>query len=413
MIDAFCGLVAGSGLSRSRAAPGGWDTVPPVKLRPLGRTGLRVPPLCLGTMTFGLQCDEDTSFAILDRALEGGIDFIDTADVYPLGGDLDTAGRTEEIVGRWMASRGMRDRIVLATKCAGRMGAGPNDGGLSRYHIHRAVEASLRRLGTDVIDLYQVHSFDPHTPIEETLRALDDLVRAGKVRYVGCSNYPAWRLAEALAASARLGMARYEYAAAALQPALPRDRDGAAAAVPRRERIGVIVYNPIAGGFLSGKYRKGDDPRRARASRSAAPPARYQQALLARRAVRRRRRAAAAAAERGHGARVVAVAWVDRAARRHLGHRRRQPPRAARCHARRRASSSSTTISRRLRRRLVVAAAPPVQSRAIADGPDRRSRDRRRPGIACRHGHRVLGRPHMTVVLGDGPLGRRRSGAPA
>ena len=120
-----------------------------MEYRQLGRTGLRVPPLCLGTMTFGLQCDEATSFAILDRAFEGGVDFIDTADVYPLGGDVGTVGRTEEIIGRWMRDRGNRNRIVLASKCAGQMGSGPNDVGLSRYHIQRAVEESLERLGTD------------------------------------------------------------------------------------------------------------------------------------------------------------------------------------------------------------------------------------------------------------------------
>ncbi len=228
--------------------------------RQLGRTGIRVPPLCLGTMTFGLQCDEATSFAILDRAFEGGIDFIDTADVYPLGGDHTTAGRTEEIIGRWMKARGNRDRIVLATKCAGAMGPGPNDAGLSRYHIQHAVEASLRRLQTDVIDLYQVHAFNPTTPVDETLRALDDLVRSGKVRYVGCSNYPAWRLGEALATSERLGIARYE----TLQPRynlLYREIETELLPMTRAHGMGVIVYNPLAGGFLSGKYRKGDEPR--------------------------------------------------------------------------------------------------------------------------------------------------------
>ncbi len=230
-----------------------------METRQLGRTGLRVPPLCLGTMTFGLQCDEATSFAILDRAVEGGIDFIDTADVYPLGGDTNTAGRTEEIIGRWMRERGNRDRLVLATKCAGRMGDGANDMGLSRYHIQRAVEDSLRRLGTDVIDLYQVHAFDPVTPIEETLGALDDLVRAGKVRYVGCSNYPAWRLGAALATSERLHLARYD----SLQPRynlLYRDIEPEILPLCRQEGLGVIVYNPLAGGFLSGKYAKGDAP---------------------------------------------------------------------------------------------------------------------------------------------------------
>ena len=181
-----------------------------MELRPLGKTGTRVPVICLGTMTFGGQCDEETSFAILDRAYESGVDFFDTADAYPLGGTPETIGLTEEIIGRWMAERGLRDRIFLATKCRAPVGPTVNDAGLSRYNIQRAVEASLRRLQTDVIDLYQTHFFDPHTPIEETLRALDDLVHAGKVRYVGCSNYPAWQMAEALATSERLGVARYQ-----------------------------------------------------------------------------------------------------------------------------------------------------------------------------------------------------------
>ncbi|MHB8378183.1 MAG: aldo/keto reductase [Dehalococcoidia bacterium] len=230
-----------------------------MQTRPLGRTGLQVPPLCLGTMTFGLQCDEQTSFAILDRAVEGGISFLDTADVYPLGGSLDTVGRTEEIVGRWMRERRNRDTLLIATKCAGAMGSGPNDVGLSRHHIMSAVDASLRRLGTDVIDLYQVHAFDPRTPVEETLRALDDIVRAGKVRYIGCSNYPAWRLAEALRTSERFNMTRYD----SLQPRynlLYREIETELLPLARAESLGVLVYNPLAGGFLSGKYRKGDEP---------------------------------------------------------------------------------------------------------------------------------------------------------
>ncbi|MEN8182935.1 MAG: aldo/keto reductase [Myxococcota bacterium] len=230
-----------------------------MELRSLGRTGIRVPRLCLGTMTFGNQCDEATSFAILDRALEGGIDFLDTADVYPLAGGLERAGRTEEIVGRWMKARGVRDRLLLATKCRGRMGQGPNDAGLSRYHIQRAVEASLTRLGTDVIDLYQTHFFDPHTPLEETLRALDDLVRDGKVRYLGCSNEPAWRLAEALYTSERLGLARYQ----SLQPRynlLYREIETELLPLARARELAVIVYNPLAGGLLSGRYRRGEEP---------------------------------------------------------------------------------------------------------------------------------------------------------
>ena len=158
-----------------------------MEIKRLGRTELKVSEICLGTMTFGNQADEQTAFAIMDVADQAGVNFIDTADVYPLGGGLEKVGATETIVGNWLKQRGARQRIVLATKCAGAMGSGPNDVGLSRRHIISACEASLKRLQTDHIDLYQVHFPDPSTPIEETLRALDDLVTAGKVRYIGCS----------------------------------------------------------------------------------------------------------------------------------------------------------------------------------------------------------------------------------
>ncbi len=230
-----------------------------MKTRKLGRTGLEVPVLCLGTMTFGLQSDEETSFEILDRSLEAGLNFLDTADVYPIGGTLETVGRTEEIIGRWMRDRGNREQILLATKCRGRMGSGSNDEGLSRQHILRAIDDSLRRLGTDYVDLYQTHAFDARTPIDETLRALDDLQRAGKVRYLGCSNYPSWRLAQALSAAERLGIDGY----ASVQPRyniLYREIETELLPQCRAEGLGVLVYNPLAGGFLSGKYAKGDSP---------------------------------------------------------------------------------------------------------------------------------------------------------
>ncbi|MCH8849226.1 MAG: aldo/keto reductase [Chloroflexi bacterium] len=248
----------------------------PPKTRPLGRTGLQVTELCLGTMTFGFQCDEETSVSILDRAYEGGIRFVDAADVYPLGGSLETVGRTEEILGAWMADRKNRDDIILATKCAGMMGPGPNDVGLSRLHIMKAVDESLRRLQTDVIDLYQVHSFDPRTPIEETLRALDDVVRAGKARYIGCSNYPAWRLAQSIAASGRLGIGGYQ----SVQPrynVLYREIESELLPLCRAEGLGVIVYNPMAGGFLSGKYKKGEDPWEGHRFQLGTAGRRYQQ----------------------------------------------------------------------------------------------------------------------------------------
>src|SRR5882757_1552887 len=151
-----------------------------------GRTGLRVSNLCLGTMTFGLQCDVPQSNAILDAAAAGGINFLDAADVYPLGGGHNTAGRTEQIVGDWL--KGKRHNFIVATKCAGAMGRNPWDLGMSRKHILDAIEASLRRLGTDYVDLYQLHGYDPATPMDEALEALDTVVRSGKARYAGVSN---------------------------------------------------------------------------------------------------------------------------------------------------------------------------------------------------------------------------------
>jgi aryl-alcohol dehydrogenase (NADP+) len=260
-------------------------------------------------MTFGLQCDEATSFAILDRALEGGIDFIDTADAYPLGGDASTVGRTEEIIGRWMKARGNRDKIILATKVWGATGPGTNDNGLSRYHIQRAVEDSLRRLQTDVIDLYQVHAFDPRAPIEETLRALDDLVRAGKVRYIGCSNYPAWRLGEALATSDKLGLARYD----CLQPRynlLYREIETEVLPLCRSQGVGVIVYNPMAGGFLSGKYKKGDDPQEGTRFTLGTAGQRYQERYWHDTLFDATADLAAACETRGVSMASVAVAWA-------------------------------------------------------------------------------------------------------
>ncbi|MGE0598167.1 MAG: aldo/keto reductase [Dehalococcoidia bacterium] len=223
----------------------------------LGRTGLQVSRLCLGTMTFGLQCDEKTSDAIMDRAYEGGITFFDTADVYPLGGTGETIGRTEEFVGRWL--KGKRDRIILATKCFGRSGPSRWDQGNSRKHILDAVDASLRRLGTDYIDLYQLHGPDPQTPIDETLRALEDVVRAGKVRYVGCSNFMAYQVARAIGRSEAMGVVRFD----SVQPRynlLFREVERELLPLCGEEGIGVIPYNPIAGGLLSGKHNKDAGP---------------------------------------------------------------------------------------------------------------------------------------------------------
>jgi aryl-alcohol dehydrogenase (NADP+) len=223
----------------------------------LGRTGLPVSRLCLGTMTFGLQCDEPASAAIMDRAAAGGITFFDTADVYPVGGGPETVGRTEEIVGRWLAPR--RHDVVIATKCSGAMSGRPWDRGTSRKHILDAIEGSLRRLRTDYVDLYQLHHPDPATPIDETLRALDDVVRAGKARYVGCSNFPAYKVARALGRSEVLGVCRFD----SVQPRynlLFRQIERELLPLCLEEGIGVIPYNPIAGGLLSGKHRREAGP---------------------------------------------------------------------------------------------------------------------------------------------------------
>jgi 1-deoxyxylulose-5-phosphate synthase len=223
----------------------------------LGRTGLTVSRLCLGTMTFGLQCDEPTSVAILDRAAAGGITFLDTSDVYPLGGGLDTVGRTEEILGRWLAGR--RHEFIIATKCNGAMSARRWDRGLSRKHILDAIEGSLRRLRADYVDLYQCHAPDDETPIDETLRAFDDLIRAGKVRYIGTSNFVTWKIMRAMGRSELLGVARFDSA----QPRynlLFRQIERDLLPMCREEGVGVIPYNPLAGGLLSGKHRKEGGP---------------------------------------------------------------------------------------------------------------------------------------------------------
>ena len=233
--------------------------MPRIERRRLGRHGLEVTSLCLGTMPFGAQIDEAQSRDILDTAFEKGIRFIDTANAYPLGATHETLGRTEEIIGTWLADRNIREKVVLATKCFAPMGRLPNASGLSRLAIVREAEASLKRLKTDYIDLYQSHFFDTRTPIEETLRAFEDLTTAGKVRYVGCSNHPAWRLANALHAADKLGIAGY----ASVQPRynlLFREIETELLPLCKDRGVGVICYNPMAGGFLSGKYKVDEAP---------------------------------------------------------------------------------------------------------------------------------------------------------
>lgn len=228
-----------------------------MKVKRLGRTGLKVTEVCLGTMTFGYQCDQQKSFSIMDTAAELGVNFIDTADVYPVPVSLETAGRTEEIVGNWL--RGKRDDFVLATKCRMQMGPRPNDVGLSRKHVLEAIDHSLRRLQTDYVDLYQVHAPDPETPIEETLEALDSIVKSGKARYAGCSNFQAWQLGLALWRSDGLRITRFD----SVQPRynlLFREIEHELLPLCKDQGVGVIVYNPLAGGFLTGKHRSNAPP---------------------------------------------------------------------------------------------------------------------------------------------------------
>jgi aryl-alcohol dehydrogenase-like predicted oxidoreductase len=228
-----------------------------MELRQLGRSELKVAPLCSGGNVFGWTADERTSFALLDRFVDAGLNFIDTADVYSAWAPGNQGGESEIIIGNWLQQRGGRDRVVLATKVGSEMGPGKK--GLSKRYIMEAVEASLKRLQLDHIDLYQSHWDDPDTPVEETLAAYGELVRQGKVRVIGCSNFTPARITESLEASARLDLPRYE----SLQPEYNLyDRAGFEGELERTCRengIGVITYFSLARGFLTGKYRSKDD----------------------------------------------------------------------------------------------------------------------------------------------------------
>jgi aryl-alcohol dehydrogenase-like predicted oxidoreductase len=217
-----------------------------MEYRSLGRTGVQVSPLCLGTMNLGHPTGEAESLAMVRRALAAGINFIDTANVY-------NRGESERLVGRALREAGVRDQVVLATKFHGTMGEGPNQGGASRYHLLRACEDSLQRLQTDHLDLYQLHRPSATIPVDETLRALDDLVRSGKVRYIGCSTHPAWRVMEALACSERLGLVRY----ISEQPPynlLDRRIENELVPLCQQYGLGIIPWSPLAGGLLAGRY---------------------------------------------------------------------------------------------------------------------------------------------------------------
>ncbi len=228
-----------------------------MQYRRLGRTGLKVSTICLGTMQFGWSADKTTAFTILDQATAEGINFIDTADVYSRWAEGNDGGVSEQIIGDWLQqSSARRQDVILATKVRGQMGDGPNDQGLSRQHILNAIHDSLKRLQTDYIDLYQMHWPDEETPLEETLQTLNDLVRAGKIRYIGCSNYPAWLLAKSLWISDINQFSRFD----SLQPHYNlvhrAEFERELQPLCLDQGIGVIPYSPLAGGFLTGKYRR-------------------------------------------------------------------------------------------------------------------------------------------------------------
>ena len=236
-------------------------------MRRLGRTGLRVAALCLGGNTFGWTTDQKASEAVLDAYVEAGGNFIDTADVYSRWVPGHKGGESEDVLGKWMKARGNRRGVIIATKVMGPMGPGPNDTGLSRQHIVEGVEDSLRRLQTDFIDLYQAHWDDRDTPLEETLRAFDDLIRQGKVRYIGASNYHAWRLTRALWESDRRAFARYESIQPKYNLVFRDEYERELEPLCLEQSIGVIPYSSLGSGFLSGKYHRGRElPKTARAA---------------------------------------------------------------------------------------------------------------------------------------------------
>ncbi|MFC4103276.1 aldo/keto reductase [Paenibacillus xanthanilyticus] len=220
-----------------------------MQYRKLGASGLKVSALGLGTNAFGGRADEKTSIEVIHQALDMGINFIDTANIY-------AGTESERIIG--IALQGRRDEAVLATKAGLPRGEGANERGSSRYHIQRELEASLRRLRTDYVDVYQIHTFDPDTPLEETLRALDDMVRAGKVRYIGASNYAAWELMKALGISDRLGLNRYVSTQTSYSLA-DRTPENELLPLCLDQGVGIIPYFPLAGGILTGKYASADD----------------------------------------------------------------------------------------------------------------------------------------------------------
>nr|WP_198297790.1 aldo/keto reductase [Bordetella genomosp. 9] len=272
-----------------------------------GRTGLKVSRLALGTMTFGLQTEESVADRILDKASEAGINFLDTANVYPLGGTPDTVGRTEEILGRWLTGR--RSRFILATKAVGVMGPQEWERGASRKHLLDAIDASLKRLQTDYVDLYQLHSDDTGTPLDETLEALDTIVRSGRARYVGVSNFLAWRLATALGRSDLRRLTRF----VSVQPRyslLFREIERELLPLCEAEGLAVIPYNPLAGGLLTGKHRPDSAPAPGTRFTLGTAAGRYQDRYWNERSFQTVEALREVAAQAGVPLTTLAMAWV-------------------------------------------------------------------------------------------------------
>jgi len=268
-----------------------------MEYRRLGSSGLKVSEVGLGSNNFGWRLDEQSSIRVIEHALDVGINFIDTADVYG-------RGQSEEFIGKAVKSK--RAQVLLATKFGNPMGAGPNERGGSRHYIMQAVEASLKRLQTDYIDLYQMHIWDSTTPIEETLRALDDLVRAGKVRYIGCSNYAAWQLCEALWTSDVNNLESF----VTVQPQynlLNRSIEQELVPCCQAYGVGVIPFSPLASGFLTGKYRRGQE---APAGTRLASNPMMQSRVLTDRNFDQLAKLEAFAVQRGHGMGELAIAWL-------------------------------------------------------------------------------------------------------
>ncbi len=227
--------------------------------RKLGQTGLQVSEIGLGTMTFGWTTDEPNAYRVLNAAFDSGVNFIDTADIYSRWHPGNPGGVSETFIGNWMRGK-PRDQIIVGTKVRGRMGSGPNEEGLSRAHVLSGAEASLRRLRTDYIDLYQLHWPDDETPFEETLSALDLLVRSGKVRYIGVSNFAAWKIEKALGISEQNHLARVVSVQPHYNLVWRSEFEQEMEELVRVEGLGVIPYSPLQGGFLTGKYRLGQPP---------------------------------------------------------------------------------------------------------------------------------------------------------